>query len=138
MQQYGAYIRENCLPVPSKKKVMELERAMRSKKSPFARQDPHLPIEGMVINEYNYPISPKHIKQTAAGQLEHRVQATKKAAMSPAAKKTKNELKEDKLAKAVPGYKNARDSQIVKRQSAMDALEGTTAGRVRENGDTSP
>ena len=41
----------------------ELLRAMYDKKESFARYDPHLPLEGMVINEANYPISPKHIKR---------------------------------------------------------------------------
>ena len=37
--------------------------ALRDKNMPFARFDAHLPIEGMLINEKNYPISPKYLKQ---------------------------------------------------------------------------
>ena len=89
----------------------------------------------MLINEHNFPISPRHIKQKTAGQLEHLVQATLKAASNP--KHLKKTNKEDKLARAVPGFKNARDSQIGKRESGIDVLEGTQS-RVRENGETSP
>ena len=69
-KQYGVHIRENFLPKPSQKKKMELEMALRDKKMPFARNDAHLPIEGMVINEKNYPISPKYLKMKKQGQLE--------------------------------------------------------------------
>ena len=41
--------------------------ALRDKKMPFARNDAHLPIEGMVINEKNYPISPKYLKMKKQG-----------------------------------------------------------------------
>jgi len=50
------------LPKTSQKKKDELERALREKKCSFARYDPHLPIEGMAINEVNVPISPSFLK----------------------------------------------------------------------------
>jgi hypothetical protein len=52
------HIRENFLPKTSVKKKLELEMALKDKKMPFARNDAHLPILGMVVNEKNYPISP--------------------------------------------------------------------------------
>ena len=52
---------------------------------------------------------------------------------------------EDKLAKAVPGYANVRDSVIKKNLSGVDILENTqarvnenTQARLRENGEISP
>ena len=51
--------------------------------------------------------------------------------------KLKLDTAEDKLAKAVPGFANARESQILKqRQSGMDVLESTQA-KPRE-GDSLP
>ena len=69
-KQYGMHIRENFLPKTSLKKKYELEMALRDKKMPFAKADAHLPILGMVINEKNYPISPKHLKLKNQDQLE--------------------------------------------------------------------
>ena len=81
--------------------------ALRDKKMPFAKADPHLPILGMVINEKNYPISPKHLKLKNQDQLEQMKQDNSKSSKK---KKGKNEKNEEKLMQAVPGYAHARDS----------------------------
>ena len=83
---------------------------MRDKKCSFARYDPHLPVEAMVINEVNYPISPKYIKNK-------RKEVRRYLRHQSVTHRTENEQKksgnqESKLAKAVPGYDKARLSQM--------------------------
>ena len=63
MKQYGDHIRDTGLPKTSLKKKLELEMAMKKRECSFARYDAHLPIEGMLINEKNFPISPQHLKK---------------------------------------------------------------------------
>ena len=62
MNQFNEYVKEAFAPKQSQKKREELLRAIVDKKCSFARYDPHLPLDSMIINEPNYPISPKYVK----------------------------------------------------------------------------
>ena len=90
----------------------------------------------MLINEKNFPISPNYLKQKKQAQLDllHR------QALEPVSDKKmsigRNANKEEKLALAVPGFANARSSQISRLQSNHDVhnppQNQNTHQRVRE------
>ncbi len=69
MNQFGNYVKEAFKPKPSRRKKEELHKALIDKSCPMARYDAHLPIEGMVINEKNYPISPRYLKNKNEAHL---------------------------------------------------------------------
>ena len=60
MKDYDQYVKQLYKPKVSQKKKEELEMAFKQKRCSFARQDPHLPITGM-MKDFNAvsPISKK-------------------------------------------------------------------------------
>lgn len=63
INQFGNYVKNTFMPKVNQKKKEELKKAIKDKHCSFSRYDGHLPSEAMLINEKNYPISPKYLKE---------------------------------------------------------------------------
>ena len=63
MRDYDQMVQQMFKPKVSQRKKDELEMAFKNKSSPFARQDPHLPMHGMLKDMNGSPISPHFNKE---------------------------------------------------------------------------
>ena len=112
MQQFNHYVKDQFLPKQSKKKQAELERAFQEKKCSFAKYSPHIGIDAMLINDSNFPISPKFTK-TRNEDINIQLKKNKSYSLNYGGKRSGKTLNaaedhEEKLAIAVPGYEKAR------------------------------